>query len=221
MVCFSSRRSHARRICITPRDMKTNTYSDTCVMTRALILHQVERALRTECARYLVPPGDALPVSHQLMRSVCVAVRGARKKERGPNGWSEKDGPWVHELLKLGGVVMGEVDAPPPRSAELEARCATLRAAEEQRVYDAMTADVTPSKNSGGVGFSPFMQDVGFGAHVLTAMGAVGAFGAGVAGALCGSHGSAPLIGAAIGVLIALAAEVALFIIRDFYLGDD
>ena len=111
-------------------------------------------------------------------RRVCEALRDENKGGDAGDG----GGPWLQDLVRgePGGVAL-EAPKRPPRNPELEARCQKLRDEMEQREYDEMTKDVTGMGRrgkDGGLKMSTLTRELGFGAHVITVMGAC--FAAGV-----------------------------------------
>ena len=121
--------------------------------------------LREEAQRYV----DAENVPFRLLKRVCEVLR---EENSGGGG-----GPWLQDLVRgeSGGIAL-EAPKRPPRNPELEARCQKLRDELEQKAYDEMTKDVTGmGRRRGGDGalkMSTMTREIGFGAHVITVMGA-------------------------------------------------
>ena len=105
----------------------------------------------------------------------------------------------------------------PPRSAELEERCQRLRRAAEDAEYADMVKDVDPGKGRGAAGgplLCSYVEQLGFGLHVVTVM-----FACFVGGTYAGKHAlgpgaAGPLVGGLAGAILALLVEATLFLIR-------
>ena len=148
---------------------------------------------------------DADAVPFRLLRDVAAALRATD-----PTG----TGPRLQDLTRGGGLAL-ESPTRAPRDPALEARCRALRENLQAAAYDRMTRDVRHASAAHGPRVSALTRDLGFGAHVLTAM--VACFAVGVAA----GRSFAPddivaqaALGAA-GMFCAMIAEAVLFILRD------
>ena len=146
---------------------------------------------------------DAETVPFRLLRDVAVALRDA--------GGS---GPYLQDLVRGGGLALD----PPRRAARnpaLELRCHDLREAQEAREYAAMTEDVTRDRRGGGIRMSDLTRDIGFGAHVVTLMGACFLGGAVAGRSIAPESVTVQAVLGAVGMFAALMVEALLFMLRD------
>jgi len=147
---------------------------------------------------------DAETVPFRLLRDVAVALRDA----------GDVSGPYLQDLVRGGGLALD----PPRRAARdpaLERRCHDLREAQEAREYAAMTEDVTRDRRGGGIRMSDLTRDVGFGAHVVTLMGACFLGGAVAGRSIAPESVTVQAVLGAVGMFAALMVEALLFMLRD------
>ena len=147
---------------------------------------------------------DAETVPFHLLRDVAVALRDA----------GDVSGPYLQDLVRGGGLALD----PPRRAARdpaLELRCHDLREAQEAREYAAMTEDVTRDRRGGGIRMSDLTRDIGFGAHVVTLMGACFLGGAVAGRSIAPESVTVQAVLGAVGMFAALMVEALLFMLRD------
>ncbi len=147
---------------------------------------------------------DAETVPFRLLRDVAVALRDA----------GDVSGPYLQDLVRGGGLALD----PPRRAARdpaLERRCRDLRKAQEEREYAAMTEDVTRGSRGGGIQMSDATRELGFGAHVVTLMGACFLGGAVAGRSIAPESVTVQAVLGAVGMFAALMVEALLFMLRD------
>ncbi|CAI5461299.1 unnamed protein product [Closterium sp. Yama58-4] len=148
---------------------------------------------------------------------------------------SDKRSDWLlHEVLQGCHVLLPAPPEPPKKSAELEARLADLREAEEQRRYRELVRDVVPKgakgrgvtgagggddeEDLGGQGGSSYLasyrEQLGFGMHVVGVMFTCYLLGHYAASALIKDQPALHPVGGAVGLIFGMLLETTLFIIR-------
>jgi hypothetical protein len=148
---------------------------------------------------------DAETVPFRLLRDVAVALR---------DDAGDDSGPYLQDLVRGGGLAL---DPPkrPARDPALERRCLVLQEAQEAREYAAMTKDVTRERREVGIRMSEVTRDLGFGAHVVTLMGACFACGVVAGRSIAPDNVTVQVVLGAIGMFGALMVEALLFMLRD------
>ncbi|CAI7735098.1 unnamed protein product [Closterium sp. NIES-54] len=149
---------------------------------------------------------------------------------------SAKSSDWLlHEVLEGSHVLLPAPPEPPKKSAELEARLAALKEAEEQRQYRELVRDVVPkgAKGRGAIGgaggvddeddfggqggssyLASYREQLGFGMHVVGVMFTCYLLGHFAASALIKDQPALHPVGGAVGLIFGMLLETTLFIIR-------
>ncbi|CAI5962223.1 unnamed protein product [Closterium sp. NIES-65] len=146
---------------------------------------------------------------------------------------SYKRPDWLlHEVLQGCQVLLPAPPEPPKKSAELEARLAALKEAEEQRRYRELVRDVVPKgakgrgagggvddeEDFGGQGGSSYLasyrEQLGFGMHVVGVMFTCYLLGHFAASALIKDQPALHPVGGAVGLIFGMLLETTLFIIQ-------
>ena len=192
-------------------------------------------ALRTDLAQHLPEPlrAEALlyveseVVPWRLLHSACLALRRAPAALGGAQGAPLSPPPapppltfaaadaWLHTLARTGGVHLPGTPAARQRSPELVQRLETLRVRAEELQYQTLVTDVTlrESAERGRVPISGAMREIGYGVHVLSVM-ATCFLVALIAGRSLSSDPGIQCAIGALGMLLSLGVETALFVIR-------
>ncbi|CAI5466179.1 unnamed protein product [Closterium sp. Yama58-4] len=169
--------------------------------------------------------GDAIP--YAVIRAAWSALR-----ERHILDLSDRSDPSEASGCH---VLLPAPPEPPKKSAELEARLAELREAEEQRRYRELVRDVVPKgakgrratgagggvddeEDYGGQGGSSYLasysEQLGFGMHVVGVMFTCYLLGHYAASALIRDQPALHPVGGAVGLIFGMLLETTLFIIR-------